>query len=144
MPNNSLTAQSLFRNDPEYLERYQIALENAAGQFNRLVSNPTFFDTEIKPSLIDDAAARTYGYKRLLSEMIPFNPYIKFNLAKLAMAAAVFGENPLLSLSVNSEGKIEPILESDILRVVSEQFNDNSLLAQLLIQNILKISVVFN
>lgn len=141
---NTLDAQNLFRNNPEYLEKYQIALENVAGQFNRLVANQTFFDTEIKPNLIDDEAARIYSYKRLLSEMIPFNPYVKFNLAKLAMAAAVFGENPLLSLFVNSEGKLEPILESDILRVVGQQFNDNSLLAQLLSQNILKISVVFN
>lgn len=141
---NSLNAQNLFRNSPEYLETYQTALENVAGQFNRLVTNSTFFDTEIKLNLIDDEAARIYSYKRLLSEMIPFNPYVKFNLAKLAMAAAVFGENPLLLLSVNSEGKLEPILESDILRVVGQQFNDNTLLAQLLNQNIFKVSVVFN
>jgi hypothetical protein len=36
------------------------------------------------------------------------------------------------------------ILETDILRVVNEQFVDNNLLIQLLNQNIFKISVVFN
>lgn len=141
---NSLDAQNLFRNSPEYLEIYQTALENVAGQFNGLVTNPAFFDAEIKPTLINDQTVRIYTYKRLLSEMILFNPYVKFNLAKLAMAAAVFGETPQLLLSVNTEGKLNPILESDILRIVNEQFADNNLLIQLLNQNIFKISVVFN
>lgn len=141
---NNLNAQNLFRNSPDYLEIYQTALENVAGQFNGLVTNPAFFDAEIKPTLINDQTVRIYGYKRLLSEMIIFNPYVKFNIAKLAMTAAVFGETPQLLLSTNTEGKLNPILESDILRVVKEQFNDNSLLLQLLNQNIFKISTVFN
>jgi hypothetical protein len=141
---NSLDAQNLFRNSSEYLEIYQTALENVAGQFNGLITNQAFFDADIKPTLINDQTVRIYTYKRLLSEMILFNPYVKFNLAKLAMAAAVFGETPQLLLSVNTEGKLNPILESDILRVVSEQFVDNNLLIQLLNQNIFKISVVFN
>lgn len=140
---NSLEAQNLFRNNPEYLEKYQIALENVAGQFNIVSTDLAFFEAEIKPSLTSDKDVRIYVYKRILSEMIPFNPYVKFNLSKLAMAAAVFGENPLLSLSVNSEGKLEPILESDVLRVVREQFNDDNLLAQLLGQNLLKVSLEF-
>lgn len=141
---NSLDAQNLFRNSSEYLEIYQTALENVAGQFNELITNQAFFDAEIKPTLINDQTVRIYTYKRLLSEMILFNSYIKFNLAKLAMAAAVFGETPQLLLSVNTEGKLNPILESDILRIVNEQFADNNLLIQLLNQNIFKISVVFN
>ena len=76
--------------------------------------------------------------------MIVFNPYVKLNVAKLSMTAAVFGETPLLAISIDNEGKLNPIPESDILQTAIEQFNDESLLAQLLNQNILKISAVFN
>jgi hypothetical protein len=141
---NSLTAQSLFLNSPEHIERYQIALTNVAGSFNEMSTNSAFFDSEIKPNLIDDQSARFYVYKRILSEMIVFNPYVKLNVAKLGMTAAVFGETPRLEISIDNEGKLNPISESDILQAVSEQFNDENLLAQLLNQNILKVSAVFN
>lgn len=141
---NTLESQSLFRNSSEYLEKYQTALQNVAGQFNGSASNQTFFDNQVKPILTNDQNARFYGYKRILSELIVFNPYVTLNLTKLAMAAAVFGETPQLTLSVANDGKLEPILESEIVRVVNEQFNDNNLLVQLLNQNILKISIVFN
>jgi hypothetical protein len=141
---NSLTAQSLFLNSPEYIERYQIALTNVSGAFNEMANNSAFFDSEIKPNLIDDESVRFYAYKKILSEMIVFNPYVKLNVAKLGMTAAVFGETPRLTISVNSEGKLNPISESDILQAVIEQFNDENLLAQLLNQNILKVSAVFN
>jgi hypothetical protein len=141
---NSLIAQSLFLNSPEYIERYQIALTNVAGSFNEMSTDPAFFDNQIKPNLIDDKSVRFYGYKRILSEMIVFNPYVKLNAARLGMTAAVFGETPRLTISVNSEGKLNPISESDILQAVIEQFNNENLLAQLLNQNILKVSAVFN
>jgi hypothetical protein len=141
---NSLIAQSLFLNSPEYIERYQIALTNVSGSFNKMSTDPAFFDNQIKPNLIDDKSVRFYGYKKILSEMIVFNPYVKLNVAKLGMTAAVFGETPRLTISVNSEGKLNPISESDILQAVIEQFNDENLLAQLLNQNILKVSAVFN
>lgn len=141
---NSLTAQSLFLNSPEHIERYQIALTNVAGSFNEMASNQAFFDTQIKPSLINDQSVRVYVYKRILSELIIFNPYVKLNVAKLGMTAAVFGETPRLAISVNNEGKLSPISESDMLQAVTEQFNDDNLLSQLLNQNILKISAVFN
>jgi hypothetical protein len=141
---NSLTAQSLFLNSPEYIERYQIALTNVSGSFNEMSTNSTFFNSEIKPNLIDDESVRFYAYKRILSGMIVFNPYVKLNVAKLGMTAAVFGETPRLVISINNEGKLNPISESDILQAVTEQFNDENLLAQLLNQNILKVSAVFN
>lgn len=141
---NSLTAQSLFLNSADYLERYQIALTNVAGSFNEMSSNQAFFNSQIKPNLIDDKAVRFYVYKRLLSEMIVFNPYVKLNVVKLGMTAAVFGETPRLAISVDTEGKLNPIPESDILQAVMQQFNDESLLVQLLNQNILKVSAVFN
>ena len=141
---NSLTAQSLFLNSPDYLEKYQIALTNVSGSFNETSSNQAFFDNQIKPSLINDQTVRFYVYKRILSEMIVFNPYVKLNVAKLGMAAAVFGETPSLTLSIDNEGKLNSIPELDIVQAVIEQFNDESLLAQLLNQNILKISAVFN
>jgi hypothetical protein len=141
---NSLTAQSLFLNSPEYIERYQIALTNVSGSFNEMSTNSAFFDSKIKPNLIDDKSVRFYVYKRILSEMIVFNPYVKLNVAKLGMAAAIFGETPRLVISINNEDKLNPISESDILQAVSEQFNDENLLAQLLNQNILKVSAVFN
>jgi hypothetical protein len=141
---NSLTAQSLFLNSPEYIERYQIALTNVSGSFNEMSTNSTFFDSEIKPNLIDDESVRFYVYKRILSEMIVFNPYVKLNVAKLGMAAAIFGETPRLVISINIGDKLNPISESDILQAVTEQFNDENLLAQLLNQNILKVSAVFN
>lgn len=141
---NTLESQSLFRDNPDCLIKYQIALENVAGQFNESVNNPTFFDSQIKPSLINDQAVRFYGYKRILSEMIIFNPVVKLSLARLAMAAAVFGNNPMLAISINTEGKLQPVSESDILQVVIQQFNDEKLLARLLNQNILKVSVLFN
>lgn len=141
---NTLTAQSLFRNSPEYLEKYQVALENVAGQFNQMVSDPVFFDTQIKPILINDQSVRFYAYKRLLSEMIVFNSSVKFSLARLAMTSVVFGETPRLTISVDNEGKLNPIPELDILQAVTEQFNDDNLLAQLLNQNILKVTALFN
>jgi hypothetical protein len=141
---NSLTAQSLFRNSAEYLEAYQVALENAAGQFNESTANPTFFNSQIQPILINDQAVRIYGYKRILSEMIIFNPVVKLNLARLAMASAVYGNNPMLAISIDTEGKLEPVSELDILQAVTEQFNDDELLVRLLNQNILKISVGFS
>jgi hypothetical protein len=141
---NSLIAQSLFLNSPEHIERYQIALTNVSVSFNETSTNSAFFDSEISPNLIDDKSVRFYVYKRILSEMIVFNPYVKLNVAKLGMTAAVFGETPRLTISVNSEGKLNPISESDILQAVIEQFNDENLLAQLLNQNILKVSAVFN
>lgn len=141
---NSLTAQNLFLNSPEHIERYQIALTNVAGSFNQVSTNQAFFDTQIKPGLINDQAARVYVYKRILSEMIVFNPYVKLNVAKLGMTAAVFGETPRLAISVDTEGKLNPIPESDILQAVMHQFNDENLLVQLLNQNILKVSAVFN
>jgi hypothetical protein len=140
---NSLIAQSLFLNSPEYIERYQIALTNVSGSFNEMSTDPAFFDNQIKPSLIDDKSVRFYVYKRILSEMIVFNPYVKLNVAKLGMTAAVFGETPRLVISINND-KLNPISESDILQAVIEQFNDENLLAQLLNQNILKVSAVFN
>ena len=141
---NSLTAQSLFLNSPEYIERYQIALTNVSGSFNEMSTNSAFFDSEIKPNLIDDESVRFYVYKRILSEMIVFNPYVKLNVAKLGMTAAVFGEAPRLALSINIGDKLNPISESDILQAVTEQFNDENLLAQLLNQQILNVSAVFN
>ena len=141
---NSLTAQSLFLNSPEHIERYQIALTNVAGSFNEMASNQAFFDSQIKPSLINDQSVRVYVYKRILSELIIFNPYVKLNVAKLGMTSAVFGETPRLAISVNNEGKLSPISESDMLQAVTEQFNDDNLLSQLLNQNILKISAAFN
>jgi hypothetical protein len=107
-------------------------------------TNSAFFDSEIKPNLIDDESVRFYAYKKILSEMIVFNPYVKLNVAKLGMTAAVFGETPRLEISIDNEGKLSPISESDILQAVTEQFNDENLLAQLLNQNILKVSAVFN
>ena len=141
---NSLESQSLFRNSPEYLEKYQVALENASGQFNQMISDPAFFDSDIKPTLVNDQAVEFYFYKRILSQLIIFNNGIKSRLAMLGMAAAVFGENPLLSLSLDSQGKLEPIPESAILQAVLQQFNDNKLLSQLLDQNILKIVIQFS
>jgi hypothetical protein len=141
---NSLIAQSLFLNSPEHIERYQIALTNVAGSFNEMSTDPAFFDNQIKPNLINDKSVRFYVYKRILSEMIVFNPYVKLNVAKLGMTAAVFGETPRLTLSINIGDKLNLISESDILQAVTEQFNDENLLAQLLNQNILKVSAVFN
>jgi hypothetical protein len=141
---NSLTAQSLFLNSPDYLERYQIALTNVAGTFNEISTNQAFFDSQIKPSLINDQSVKIYVYKRILSEMIVFNPYVKLNVVKLGMTAAVFGETPRLAISIDNEGKLNLISESDILQAVTEQFNDDNLLSQLLSQDILKISAVFN
>jgi hypothetical protein len=106
-------------------------------------TDPGFFGNQIKPNLIDDESVRFYVYKRILSEMIVFNPYVKLNVAKLGMTAAVFGETPRLVISINND-KLNPISESDILQAVIEQFNDENLLAQLLNQNILKVSAVFN
>jgi hypothetical protein len=60
------------------------------------------------------------------------------------MTAAVFGAAPRLALSINAGDQLNPISESDILQAVTEQFNDENLLAQLLNQNILKVSAVFN
>ena len=141
---NTLTAQSLFLNSPEHIERYQIALTNVAGSFNEMSSNQAFFDTQIKPSLINDQSVRVYVYKRLLSEMIVFNPNVKYHVTKLGMVSAVFGETPRLVISVNNEGNLNPISELDILQAVTEQFNDDNLLAQLLNQNILKVTALFN
>ena len=141
---NSLTAQSLFLNSPDYLERYQIALTNVAGTFNEISTNQAFFDSQIKPSLINDQSVKIYVYKRILSEMIVFNSYVKFHVAKLSMTAAVFGETPRLAVSVDNEGRLNPILESAILQAVTEQFNDDNLLSQLLSQDILKITALFN
>jgi len=141
---NTLIAQGLFLNSPGHIEGYQIALTNVAGSFNEKSSNQAFFDSQIKPSLINDQSVRVYVYKRILSELIIFNPYVKLNVAKLGMTAAVFGETPRLAISVNNEGKLSPISESDMLQAVTEQFNDDNLLSQLLNQNILKISAVFN
>lgn len=141
---NSLTAQSLFLNSPEHLEKYQIALTNVAGEFNSVSSNSAFFDGQIKPNLIDDKAVQFYVYKRLLSEMIVFNYQVKLNVTKLGMVSAVFGETPRLAISVDNEGKLNPISDLDILQAVTEQFNNDNLLAQLLNQNILKVTAVFN
>lgn len=144
MSMNSLESQSLFRNSSEYLEKYQVALENASGQFNQMISDPVFFDSDIKPTLVNDQAVKFYFYKRILSQLIIFNNGIKSRLAMLGMAAAVFGENPLLSLSLDSQGKLEPIPESAILQAVLQQFNDDQLLSQLLDQDILKIVIQFS
>ena len=141
---NSLTAQTLFLNSSEHLERYQIALTNVAGSFNEMSTNQAFFDSQIKPSLINYQSVKVYAYKRILSEMIVFNPYVKLNIARLGMVSAVFGETPRLAISVDNEGRLNPISELDILQAVTEQFNDDNLLSQLLSQNILKITAVFN
>ena len=141
---NTLTAQGLFLNSPEHIERYQIALTNVAGSFNEMASDQDFFSSQIKPSLINDQSVRVYVYKRILSEMIVFNPYVKLNITKLGMVSAVFGETPRLAISVDNEGKLNPISESAILQAVTDQFNDDNLLAQLLNQNILKVTTLFN
>ena len=141
---NSLNAQSLFLNSPDYLETYQIALTNVAGNFNEISTNQAFFDSQIKPKLINDQSVKGYVYKRLLSEMIVFNLSVKLHVSKLGMADAVYGETPRLALSVDNDGKLNPISESDILQAVMQQFNDDNLLTQLLNQNILKVSAVFN
>lgn len=144
MTMNSLESQSLFRDSAEYLGLYQIALENAAGHLNSQASSLAFFDSQIKPTLINDQAVKFYFYKRTLSQLIIFNNVVKLNLARLGMSAAVFGENPLLSLSLDSQGKLESIPESAILQAVFQQFNDNTLLSQLLDQGIFKIVIQFN
>lgn len=144
MTMNSLESQSLFRDSAEYLVLYQVALENAAGYLTEQASSLAFFDSYIKPGLINDQAVKFYFYKRTLSQLIIFNPVVKLNLARLGMASAVFGENPLLNLSLDSQGKLEPISESDIRQAVFQQFNDNNLLSQLLDQDILKIVVQFS
>ena len=141
---NSLTAQSLFLNSADYLERYQIALTNVAGSFNEMSSNQDFFNSQIKPGLINDQSVRVYAYKRILSEMIVFNPNVKYHITKLGMVSAVFGETPRLAISVDNEGRLNPISELDILQAVTDQFNDDNLLAQLLNQDILKVTAVFN
>lgn len=144
MTMNSLESQSLFRDSAEYLVLYQVALENASGHLNEQASSLAFFDSYIKPGLINDQAVKFYFYKRTLSQLIIFNPVVKLNLARLGMAAAVFGEHPLISLSLDSQGKLEPIPEPAILQAVLQQFNDNKLLSQLLDHDILKIVVQFS
>lgn len=144
MSMNSLESQSLFRDSAEYLGLYQIAMQNAAGHLNQQASSFAFFDSQIKPSLINDQAVKFYFYKRILSQLIIFKPDVKLWLSQLGMASAVFGENPLISLSLDSQGKLEPIPESDILQAVIQQFNDNKLLSQLLDQDILKIVIQFS
>ena len=141
---NSLESQSLFRDSAEYLVLYQIALENAAAHLNEQASSLAFFDTQIRPSLINDQAVKFYFFKRTLSQLIIFNSEVKLKLGQLGMAAAVFGENPLLTLTIDSQGKLERIPESDIFQAVIQQFNDNKLLSQLLDQNILKIVIQFS
>lgn len=141
---NTLTAQSLFLNSPEHIEKYQIALTNVAGSFNEMASDQDFFNSQIKPSLINDQSVRVYVYKRILSEMIIFNPSVKFHITKLGMVSAASGETPGLAISVDNEGRLNAIPESAILQAVTEQFNDDNLLAQLLNQDILKVTAVFN
>lgn len=141
---NTLTAQSLFLNSPEHIEKYQIALTNVAASFNEMASDQDFFNSQIKPSLINDQSVRVYVYKRILSEMIIFNPSVKFHITKLGMVSAASGETPGLAISVDNEGRLNAIPESAILQAVTEQFNDDNLLAQLLNQDILKVTAVFN
>lgn len=141
---NSYQSQSLFLNSPEYLEKYQIGLTNEALEFNLTAFDPNFFKDQVKFNLNTDQDCKLYVYKRIVSELIVFQPYVRLNLVKLAMSTAVSGNNPRLLLSVDTEGKLGLILENDITRVIKEQFNDTVLLLQLLNQNILKTSIVFN
>ena len=136
MPANSLTAVRKFVNgedDPTLKELYQYALSSTAQALSQVTQIPTFANKE---------QLQVFFAKSLLIDALRFNDLAKIKITQLAMSEAVLGDNPRISLVLDSStNKLQSPTELEIVTAVAGQFQSDNLILELLEKGILKITL---
>lgn len=133
---NSLTAVRKFVNgedDPTLKELYQYALSSTAQALSQVTQIPTFANKE---------QLQVFFAKSLLIDALRFNDLAKIKITQLAMSEAVLGDNPRISLVLDSStNKLQSPTELEIVTAVAGQFQSDNLILELLEKGILKITL---
>ena len=133
---NSLTAVRKFVNgedDPTLKELYQYALSSTAQALSQVTQIPTFANKE---------QLQVFFAKSLLIDALRFNDLAKIKITQLAMNEAVLGDNPRISLVLDSStNKLQSPTELEIVTAVAGQFQSDNLILELLEKGILKITL---
>lgn len=133
---NSLTAVRKFVNgedDPTLKELYQYALSSTAQALSQITQLPTFANKE---------DLKVFFAKSLLIDALRFNDLAKIKITQLAMSEAVLGDNPRISLVLDSStNKLQSPTELEIVTAVAGQFQSDNLILELLEKGILKITL---
>lgn len=133
---NSLTAVRKFVNgedDPTLKELYQYALSSTAQALSQITQIPTFANKE---------QLQVFFAKSLLIDALRFNDLAKIKITQLAMSEAVLGDNPRISLVLDSStNKLQSPTELEIVTAVAGQFQSDNLILELLEKGILKITL---
>lgn len=136
MTANSLTAVRKFVNgedDPTLKELYQYALSSTAQALSQITQIPTFANKE---------QLQVFFAKSLLIDALRFNDLAKIKITQLAMSEAVLGDNPRISLVLDSStNKLQSPTELEIVTAVAGQFQSDNLILELLEKGILKITL---
>lgn len=136
MTANSLTAVRKFVNgedDPTLKELYQYALSSAAQALSEITQLPTFTSKE---------QLQVFFAKALLIDALRFNDLAKIKITHLAMNEAVLGDNPRISLVLDSStNKLQSPTELEVVTAVAGQFQSDNLILELLEKGILKITL---
>ena len=133
---NSLTAVRKFVNgedDPTIKELYQYALSSTAQASSQIEQIPIFTSKE---------QLKVFLAKSLLIDALRFNDLAKIKITQLAMNEAVLGDNPRISLVLDSiTQKLQSPTELQIITAVVAQFQSDNLILELLEKGILKITL---
>lgn len=133
---NSLTAVRKFVNgedDPTLKELYQYALSSTAQALSQITQIPTFANKE---------QLQVFFAKSLLIDALRFNDLAKIKITQLAMSEAVLGNNPRISLVLDSStNKLQSPTELEIVTAVTSQFQSDNLILELLEKGIFKITL---
>lgn len=136
MAANSLTAVRKFVNgedDPTLKELYQYALSSTAQALSQITQLPTFANKE---------DLKVFFAKSLLIDALRFNDLAKIKITQLAMQEAVLGDNPRISLVLDSStNKLQSPTELEIVTAVTSQFQSDNLILELLEKGIFKITL---
>lgn len=136
MTANSLTAVRKFVNgedDPTLKELYQYALSSTAQALSEITQLPTFTSKE---------QLQVFFAKALLIDALRFNDLAKIKITHLAMNEAVLGDNPRISLVLDSStNKLQSPTELEVVTAVAGQFQSDNLILELLEKGILKITL---
>ena len=136
MAANSLTAVRKFVNgedDPTLKELYQYALSSTAQALSQITQLPTFANKE---------DLKVFFAKFLLIDALRFNDLAKIKITQLAMQEAVLGDNPRISLVLDSStNKLQSPTELEIVTAVTSQFQSDNLILELLEKGIFKITL---
>ncbi|MCA2621228.1 MULTISPECIES: hypothetical protein [unclassified Microcystis] len=126
---------------PIVKELYLLALQSVCQEFIQAINTSAYFLAEIQPNLNSPDSIFLAAAKAKLADLLRFDQVIPYRITELAMREAVIGSNPKINLQLSPEGKLIPPGENDIHNAVASQLADDSLIKELLLKGIIKLSL---